>query len=261
MLNQHILILSGVRGDTRRYRTFHPCEQLQLAGISCSLSHITDPELFAKAAEAAVFILHRTGFDPCVGRLLRQADQQGSLVILDTDDLIFDPSAFQWIDSPDFYDPVRAALYQEEMRRHQATLHACHAVTVSTNYLAEYIHPFGKPAWVHRNAFSLEMLSLAERAYKNRVPDHGRVVIGYASGTPTHDRDFASIKPALEYILKEYPQTELWVIGPLNPGKDWGSLEKRIRLHKYVPWWGLPQLLVQFDINIAPLVMDNPFAQ
>jgi hypothetical protein len=39
---QSILILSGARGDTRRYRTFHLYEQTRLAGLECQLSHVTD---------------------------------------------------------------------------------------------------------------------------------------------------------------------------------------------------------------------------
>jgi len=256
-----ILLLSGVRGDTRRYRCFHPYEQLKLAGIETQLSHTTDPSLFTKAENASIFILHRTSYDPRVKRLLDKIEDRGGLAILDTDDLIFDPDAFQWIDSPDFQDPVRAALYREDMRRHQITLDACKAAIVSTNYLAERVRSLGKPVRVHRNAFSMEMLSIAEAAYQRRKTAPGRVVIGYASGTPTHNRDFAVAKPALKHILQRYPQTELWLVGPLDPGTDWGALGAQVKHNPLLPWRELPQVLAQFDINLAPLVSDNPFSQ
>ena len=54
---------------------------------------------------------------------------------------------------------------------------------------------------------------------------------------------------------------ELRIIGPLDPGDDWGELKPRIRRIPLVPWRELPEHLVEFDINLAPLVMDNPFAQ
>lgn len=256
-----ILLISGVRGDTRRYRCFHTYEQLKLAGIEAQLSHTTDPALITKAENASIFILHRTSYDSRMKRLLEVIEKQGSLAILDTDDLIFDPEAFRWIDSPDFQDPVRAALYREDMHRHRSTMDACQAVVVSTNYLAEKVRSLGKPVWVHRNAFSMEMLSIAEAAYQQRkmVPD--RVVIGYASGTPTHNRDFATVKPAIKQILQRYPQAQLRIVGALDPGTDWGALGARIRHDPLVPWRELPQILVQFDINLAPLVSDNPFSQ
>lgn len=256
-----VLILSGVRGDTRRYRTFHPYEQLQLAGADSLLAHITDPELPAKIDQSHIVIFHRTTFDRYVDHLLQSIQQHNGLAILDIDDLVFDPQAFPHISSPDFQDPVRAALYQEDIRRNRLTLERCQAVIASTQYLAEAVKPYPKPAWVHRNAFSLEMLDLSEEAYKKRSPLPGKTVIGYASGTPTHDRDFQLARPALVSILQHYPQTELWLIGPIDSGKEWGPLEHRVRHIPLVPWRRLPALLACFDINIAPLVIENPFGQ
>ena len=256
-----VLVLSGVRGDTRRYRSIHPYEQLILSGVDCQLSHITDPKLPQKIGRSSVVIFHRTSFNPYVQHLFKALQERDGLIISDVDDLVFDPTAFRWIDSPDFQDPVRAELYQEDMRRNRATLEASQAVTVSTQYLAEQIRSMGKPSWVHRNAFSLEMLAYSEEAFQHKQSDAKKVVIGYASGTPTHDRDFEVAKPALQSTLRKFPDTELWIIGQLNPGNDWGSLNDRIKRYNMVPWRDLPKMLAKFDINIAPLVMNNPFGK
>jgi glycosyltransferase involved in cell wall biosynthesis len=255
------VVLSGVRGDTRRYRSFHPYEQLKLAGVNCQLTHITDRALEEKIAGAAGVIFHRTAFDPRVQRLFAMLTRQKSLVISDVDDLVFDPDAFQWIASPDFQDPIRAALYQEDMRRNRATLDASQAVMASTEYLAERVRALSRPTWVHRNAFSLEMLAVSDHANRNRKPRDRKVIIGYASGTPTHDRDFETAKPALQKILRRYSGTELWLVGPLDPGEGWGTLETQIKHFKLVPWRELPHIQALFDINIAPLKTNNPFAQ
>jgi glycosyltransferase involved in cell wall biosynthesis len=261
MPSPKILLLSGVRGDTRRYRTVHPYEQLKLMGVDCSLSHISDPHLRTYARQADMVIIHRAPWDAQVEWLIQTVRRRGGLLIQDTDDLIFDPAAFEFIDSPDFADPVRSALYQEDMRRNRLTLEACDAVTASTDYLAERARALGKPAWVHRNAFSLEMLARSEQAYRQRPVQRRQVVIGYASGTPTHNRDFALVKPALQEILRRYPKTELHLIGRLDPGRDWGVLADRIRKYPLVPWRELPAGLATFDVNLAPLCADNPFGQ
>jgi glycosyltransferase involved in cell wall biosynthesis len=256
-----VLIFSGVRGDTRRYRSFHPYEQLQLAGVPCQLSHITDPQLPAKIEQAAIVIVHRTTYDSYVARLFQAIQAHGGLAIQDIDDLIFEPAAFRWIGSPDFRDPVRAALYQEDILRNRATLEQCQAVIASTQYLAEQAQALNKPVWIHRNAFSLKMLAVSEQAFKQKQVLNKKIILGYASGTPTHDRDFAVAKPAIQQILRHHPEVDLWLIGPVNPGKDWGDLNDRIVCHKLVPWRQLPYLQASFDINIAPLVTNNPFAQ
>ncbi len=97
-----VLILSGVSGDTRRYRALHPVQQLRLAGVPCASAHPTSPNLEKAFEAAAVIILHRAAWDSRLESLVRRAQQRGALVLGDTDDLVFDAAAFKWIDSPDF---------------------------------------------------------------------------------------------------------------------------------------------------------------
>lgn len=87
-----ILVLSGARGDTRRYRTFHLWQQLRLAGLGGVLSHITDPELPARFRRAELVILHRVSYDPYIAGLLEALHRRGGIAVMDTDDLVFDLS-------------------------------------------------------------------------------------------------------------------------------------------------------------------------
>ena len=262
MKNSRIVILSGVQGDTRRYRSHHLYEQLRLAGVDCILSHITDPRLPELAAQADGLVLHRVVWDRVAARLVDQVQGRGGRVILDVDDLVFDEDAFKWIDSPDFSDPVRVRLYRENMRRNRTTMDHSDFVLTSTSYLSKRVLEIGKPAWIHRNGFSLEMLNLSDQAAaaRPRSTDQ-RVVVGYASGTPTHDRDFALVRPALQQLLERCAWVELWLIGRLQAGEDWGQAAGRVRRIPFVPWRELPVLLAKLDINLAPLRVDNPFSQ
>jgi glycosyltransferase involved in cell wall biosynthesis len=260
-MNAPILVASGIQGDTRRYRTFHLFQQLKLLGINAALSHLTDAALPSLIDSADVIILHRAAMDHYLESLLNRARQHGALLIYDTDDLIFDPQAFDWIDSPDFSDPVRRKLYLGEMERQRLTLQACDAVLVSTDYLARQVARLGKPVWVHRNAFSLEMLAASILAMQNKKGKSDEIVIGYASGTLTHNRDFAKLTPALQKVLDANPSTQMRIIGSLELGAEWHRYKTRIHISNFVHWMELPQHLANFDINIAPLVLDNPFSQ
>jgi glycosyltransferase involved in cell wall biosynthesis len=255
-----VLFLSGVQGDTRRYRTFHPYQQLRLAGVDCILSHLTSPGLPESAARAEVAIVQRAAMDSFVESLFRSLRRHGALILYDTDDLLFDPDVFRWIDSPDFSDPVRKRLYQEEMRRQRLTLEASDAALVSTDYLAERVSRLNKSAWVHRNAFSLEMVSLADKAGERKLGLPGRLIIGYASGTPTHDRDFELLSPALQRFLETHKEAELRLVGPLNLSESWARYAGQVQRYPFVSWRRLPALLAEFDINLAPLTLDNPFS-
>ncbi len=259
--SHNILIVSGAKGDTRRYRTIHLHQQLQLMGLDSSLSHITNPNLPTLVKRADILILHRAPNDPLVAGIIETVHERRGLVLMDTDDLIFDPAAFDWIDSPDFRDPVRAGLYREDMRRHRQTLEACDAVLASTEYLAGRVRSAGKLCWVHRNAANLELVERSERVLKERRRIGQKIVVGYASGTPTHNRDFAVIAPVLQDLLGAHPEVELRIIGFLDLAPDWGRFRERIRRYNSVAWQDLPAWIAQLDINLAPLMESNPFSQ
>jgi glycosyltransferase involved in cell wall biosynthesis len=260
-LEPSILIISGARGDTRRYRTFHLYEQTRLLGLNSMLSHVTDRHLVEKVAASDIIVLHRAAYNPQIAWLEREIHAKNGLLIHDLDDLIFDPQAFQYINSVDFADPVRASLYKEEMSLNRKTLEISDVALTSTIYLSECLVDFGKPVRVHRNAFSQEMLQRSEKASREHQPAKDRLIIGYASGTSTHNQDFALIKPALQAILSRHINVELWLVGPLDPGDGWNGLQQQVRRIKFVPWQNLPEIQVQFDLNLAPLQIDNPFGQ
>jgi glycosyltransferase involved in cell wall biosynthesis len=256
-----LLIISGVQGDPRRYRTFHLYEQARLAGLNCQLSHVTDHELRKKVQGSLIVILHRASFDTQIAWIEREVHHKGGILIGDLDDLIFDTEAVKYIHSPDFADPVRRSLYQEDIRLYRKTLDICDYVITSTEYLADRVRQLGKPAKVHTNAFSLEMLACSEQAYLSKKIDPKKIVIGYASGTPTHDQDLALIKPALLSIINHDPNVEVWLVGPLDSGKDWSCSDNQIKKLDRVPWRKLPEIQVLFNINLAPIQIDNPFGQ
>ncbi len=256
-----MLIISGAKGDTRRYRCFHLFEQFRLAALDCQIRLITDSNILSASNWRDIVIFHRVTQDTLTDHIFNAIDRAGGVALMDVDDLLFDPVAYKWINSPDFQDPIRASLYQEDMRRFRDALQRCQGALTSTDFLAQHVSALNLPVWVHRNAFSLEMLAISNSTHGDKPRSGKPVVIGYASGTPTHNQDFALIKPALVSILTSYPETELWVVGAVEAGKDWGGAADRVKQLPLMPWRELPHVLARFDINLAPLVMDNPFAQ
>jgi glycosyltransferase involved in cell wall biosynthesis len=114
---------------------------------------------------------------------------------------------------------------------------------------------------VHLNAASLELMARSEQARQEPRPADGKVVIGYASGTPTHNRDFALIAPVLQELLHIHTEIELRIIGHLDLEPGWKMFHDRIQRYASVPWQELPVWLGQIDLNLAPLVEKNPFSQ
>jgi len=243
-----------------RYRCHHVREQLQLFGVGCEVHSITDPRVMMLLPEYKLVILHRVAYDQWVERVIDTAHTAyGATVLCDIDDLVFQPELDRWIHALQTMPPGEQALFREGMQRYRRTLELCDGLLAATEPIAEAARCMGKPAWIHRNALSLEMLALSEQAYSQRVPTKEKVVIGYASGTRTHNRDFAEVEVALERILQTYPQTELWIIGYLDLDVRWDEWGERIKRIPFMPWRQLPRTLASLDINLAPLEMHNPF--
>ncbi|MEM4235398.1 MAG: hypothetical protein QXU75_09690, partial [Candidatus Methanomethylicaceae archaeon] len=68
-----IRILSGVQGDTRRYRSLHLSEQLRLVNAGCTIAHITDDTAISSTSHADILILQRVTWDNRVARIIQEA--------------------------------------------------------------------------------------------------------------------------------------------------------------------------------------------
>lgn len=256
-----VLIVSGSEGDMERYRCRHTREQFRLAGVIADLNRITNPALSQIVLDYDLVILHRVVHADEVQRVVQAAHDHGGLVLFDIDDLVFDPDEMDHIAFLRTMESGRRALFRDSVRRHQRALEICDAVIVTTEALAAAARRLGKPAWVHRNAPSLELIALSENARRSRKRVDEKIVIGYASGSPTHDRDFEEVEDALMQVLETYPQVELWVIGHLKLKAAWIKWGDRVKRFAYRPWRDLPSWLAQLDINLAPLEMGNPFCE
>ncbi len=259
------MFVSGCAGDTRRYRVFHQAEALWLAGWHVRVRLLERGGLQAIDLRAEdVLICHRAEWSPIIARLFDRARDAGCALLYDCDDLIFEPEAVATL--PDLAplpgQPRRPA--GEVAAGCRRALQACDGVLVPTEYLAARVRSLGKPAAVVPNALSLEQLRLARQAARLVSAEGGRdesVLIGYASGTPTHDRDFAVAQGALQRLLREDRRLRLRLFGYLQLDDSWRSLAERLEQVDFMPWRDLVMALGQLDVNLAPLQVGDPFCE
>lgn len=257
-----MLIVSGCEGATQRYRCFNHDEQLRLSGIRSRVVSQGHPDLQRLSLGYGFVILHRVALDTTVATVIAQARDSGGVVLFDIDDLVFEPKLTQWHHGVTHLAPADQALYHDGVRRYRQTLLACDGAIVPTEFLAAHVRALGKPCWISRNCLDLELLRLsaAASAPPHRPADEP-AVIGYASGTWTHDRDFEVAGPALRRVLDRHPEVVLRTVGPLQLGPEWQRHAERIDQRAAVDWRRLPEELAAFDINLAPLEIGNPFCE
>jgi O-antigen biosynthesis protein len=264
-----VLFASGIDGDTRRYRCDHHQEQLALAGIESVLREADDPHLYADAALCDLLILHRAPMTPLLHDVITLAHLRNIPVLFETDDLVFQPERYEQIGLLETLSAQDARRLREDLAGLAQTFARCDHVLVTTEFLAGAATALGKPATVHRNSCSAEMLEIGQDAYAQQQARRqaqakgakAEVVIGYFSGTGSHNRDFRTVTPVLIDLLRRYPQVVLHLSGHLNIDLAFTPFAGRIRRAPYVSWRELPYIVAQVDINLAPLELDNPFCQ
>lgn len=249
-----------------RYRCIHLQEQFASLGIESVIREWSE-ELpsgwLDEALSADLIVLQRVPINNSVRHLIASARQSGKQIAFDTDDLIFEPQLTAWHRGVANLSADEQVLYQDGVQRYLATLEASDFVITASPLLAELAQRRGKSAFVHRNAIGNEMQQLGEQLFaaREKRDSSQRVVIGYGSGTPTHDVDFEQAALALVDIMTRYSQVELWLAGPLQLPPMLDVFQKRIRRFPLTDWNGWFALASQFDINLAPLEQGNIFCR
>jgi glycosyltransferase involved in cell wall biosynthesis len=84
-----------------------------------------------------------------------------------------------------------------------------------------------------------------------------KVVLGYFSGSKTHNGDFKIIESVLCKLLGQYKNLHIKIVGVLETGNDLDKYEERIERVEFMPWQQLPNEFAAIDINLMPL--ENSF--
>ena len=257
-----LFIAAGV-GDSAFYRAYNQSEELNLHGIKSSVTLQDNPFLVKRADKFKIFIFHRTLFTPALGEFISRIKERKKEIIFETDDLVFDAGYIQAAD-----------LYKNKMNAAEKTQYKngigaeilkdsyAKVCVTTTAYLGEILKGCGKKVFVSRNKISNRELEIADDILKN-IPKEkdGYIRIGYFSGTASHNKDFAYIIPAIAVILEKYPKTKLYLAGPLDIENQLDIYKSRIIILPFVPRERYYENLWKVDINLAPLVPNDPFCE
>lgn len=207
-------------------------------------------------------IVHRCRWTPALSALIAGARRQRVPVAFDIDDWLLDPAVVEqgWFRFALEQGPQRCHHWLETIASYRRVALECDVLVVPTTPLAQQAHSLGKPTLLLPNGYSPENLALAEHWRKQRPTRHpdGLFHLGYASGSPTHDADFATIVAPLQQAFAEHPQLQLTLIGHLGQHNLEQLPAERVKTRPRVAHINLAYELAQLDLNLAPLEA-NPF--
>jgi glycosyltransferase involved in cell wall biosynthesis len=254
------------------YRVARATEAAARAGWDASWMPIQQaPRRMDEIGTAAIVVVWRATWSNTMDWITLVVRKNGAKLVLDLDDLVFRPE----LATVETIDGIRSQnLTTDAVAAHYADMYkslvAADVCTCTTVELARQVHEFDKAAFVLPNGFDAAAHALSRLSVRRRraAPDDGLVRIGYASGSRTHQRDFAEAAGAVARVLAERPHCRLVLF------EARGGLDKLLDVDEFaaidvrpqqIEWWPmmplqqLPEAMARFDINLAPLQPDNPF--
>ena len=245
------LIVIQEESYASRYRAEHLKEQLLHEGIVADVIEVV--ELKGRLArQYAWTVLYRCQDQPKIRYWIREAHRIGHKVWYAVDDLVFD---YETVRRLDFAQTREYRGFEKVCTKIQTCMNACDGVLVSTEALKRELQQRNGhiPVTVQRNVASYEMIALSQEAYQEKNRQKEEVVLGYFSGSHTHDADLMLIVPVLTELMRKYPQLRIWLGGALEVPKELAVFADRLTIWPFRPWQELPKLLAGIDINLMPL--------
>lgn len=235
-----------------RYRVDHQIEQLESSGMSADQVFYEQLSL-DKIKYYRAFVFFRCPITDTVKEFIKVAKSYNKVVFYDIDDLVFDK---QYTDTIKYVKQMNKSdrkLYDDGVKRMGETLDLCDYAITTTETLAKELKKHVKEVFINRNVASEEMTYLSLKALKNIKKDNNKIVMGYLSGSITHNPDFELILPTLKRLFDEYDNLYLQVVGHLDIPKSLEKYKDRIITAPFMPWEELPKVIAGLDINLAPL--------
>jgi glycosyltransferase involved in cell wall biosynthesis len=257
--------------STFRYRAYNMVQALELSGSDAwrgAWAHRADLSHRHELAELAdVLVICRAPYDAGLAALMASFRARGKPVLFDVDDFVFDPSFIHVL-----MDTLCVDKHQSEFWRFwqamlaglNASLKACDASITTNEHLAGLIRDVGgHGVAIVPNFMNREQLDVSQRIFEEkqqrRFRGDGRVVMGYFSGSPSHQHDFAIAEPALNSLMAADERVHLMLVGYIEPGPALrGHADRILRapMHDFV---NLQRLIGGVEYNLMPL-QANVFA-
>lgn len=263
----------GPDGSTFRYRCFNTSQAINahVPGASASWFFERDGDrLLEVVKEADVLVVCRVPYSDQVAQLMAVARRFGTRVLFDIDDYVFDiamvPEVVKTLDQ--YEGAIEPAEHMwnwwfASFARMRQTMELADEVVVTNEYLAERTRAVvDRPVRVVPNFMGAEQIEYSRALVAARDAGgrrDGILHLGYFSGTPTHNRDFALAAGAVARLLRRDDSVRLRLVGFMElRDSPLAGLEDRIDTVPLTNYMELQRLIAETEVNIAPL-QDNRF--
>ena len=180
-------------------------------------------------------------------------------VLYDVDDLIYDTKYVpNYLNSIGDNSEKTIQHFFSHSQRYQLICEMCDGYIVSSKKIQDrIIKDYDKPAWVFHSYLNLEQESVSKDIVnlKKNTYLNDKFIIGFFSGSNSHERDLEVAEQALLKLINKYDDVYLKIVGNMNLHSEFKKLKDdgRILISKHVPYEELQYEMGKVDLNIVPL--------
>lgn len=255
-----IIIVNGEKvSATILYRSQAAARCLKKLGLVVDVHGVDDIDRVS-LEEVTTCLFIRTPLTPTVGAFIERLKSLSIVVLADFDDLIFRPDLLHLFDGIKYLSKDERELFAERTLQFQEMIRIADCIVVTTLPLATEVARYNDHVRVVRN---YPLAVTRDISILSHVKDCNadKFVIGYYSGTLTHQADFKQCAGALARLMERRSDVWLRVVGKMRLGEfpELTRFESRIVL---LPMMSYKDMLLDMrgcDLNLAPLEGDNVF--
>lgn len=255
-----IHIINGAKGSSSElFRTYAISRALREIGISSLIYSVEDiPYLPIGNIDACIFV--RVAATHEVVNYVKALKGESVKIISDFDDLVFRPSLLHKIDGVRYLSEDEKTTYAFGMMQYREMLRISDQVWVTTERLAKEVSVYNSNITIINN-FPLQQAREAASDHPKNMASGG-FVIGYYSGTLTHQADFrVCYNPILDFLDK-YKDARLRLVGKIDlsefPELDRSGQVDKVGLLDYA---SMIKNMAECSVVIAPLVIGDDFCE
>lgn len=251
--------------STFRYRAYNMAQVLNTLSnkeISASYFFASDLHRIDEIVNYAdILVICRSGYNHHINHLITKFHKLGKRVLFDVDDLVFDTQyAHLIINSLDqkLNNPAVWDYWFAYISRMGATLRLCDGAITTNPYLAEKIFQFSNlPVKVIPNFINQEQLNLSDTLFNaknnSNFARNDKICLGYFSGSPSHNLDYAIVSSVLAEVLAANPQVEIMIVGYIEAGAALKKFADRVIYQPFQDYVNLQKLIASVEFNLMPL--------
>lgn len=254
MLKQKILIIAELSiPQCKYYRVDQKVAMLTQAGVSVEVDTWTDfYSCLGRLQTATLVVFYRVPYTESVQKLYAEAHRLGLKVGFDIDDLVFDDEEYSKNTNLMSLSKSEQKVLLNGAQLYRQALAAADFSIASTRTLQTYMKKYcGGNSYVVPNCISKAGGHSDDIAFP--LGKGKSFVIGYGSGTTTHDADFKLCANAVLRIMKEFSDVVFVLHGTLNLPKGFDEMGSRVIRVGFVPFDVYSRVLGRFDVNLIPL--------